>query len=223
MQVKDYLVKAEADGVKDTAAIRVAATLVPGVSAAREVPNRKGLFVGCSYPGSDAELPNCAEDAFKVKEHLCHKWGFINDEEHVKVLRDDKGKEKSTKRNIIEAIKWLVQEAQAGDSLLFYYSGHGTQTPNLSMKEKDGYDEAICPTDFNENGVIIDDDLHDLLVGSLPEGVRLTCMMDCCHSGTCMDLPFRWNPYMEKGDDKSSWKGLWQMDKAGILHSRCFF
>jgi len=216
-KVKDYLVQAEADGVKDTAAIRVAATLLPGVTA--EVAQRKGLFIGCSYPGSDAALPDCAQDAFKVKEQLCHKWGFINDEEHVKVLRDDEGKEKPTrptKRNIIEAIKWLVKEAKAGDSLLFYYSGHGTQTPNLSMKEKDGYDEAICPTDFKQNGIIIDDELHDLLVGPLPEGVRLTCMMDCCHSGTCMDLPFRWSPYMEKGDNKSLWKGLWQMDKAGI-------
>ena len=49
-QVEDYLVAPLADGVKDTAAIRVAATLLPeGIVGAPERPHgprRKALFVG---------------------------------------------------------------------------------------------------------------------------------------------------------------------------------
>jgi len=44
-------------------------------------------------------------------------------------------------------------------------------------EEDDGFDEAICPADFRAAGVIIDDDLHAIMVKGLPEGVRLTALM----------------------------------------------
>lgn len=57
--------------------------------------------------------------------------------------------------------------------------------------EDDGKDEAICPADFRVSGVIIDDVLHKYLVKKLPKGVRLTAIMDCCHSGTALlDLDY---------------------------------
>lgn len=47
-----------------------------------------------------------------------------------------------TKQNILNAVKWLVSDAKAGDSLWFSYSGHGTQVVDTDGDEDDGYDEA---------------------------------------------------------------------------------
>lgn len=51
-------------------------------------------------------------------------------------------------------------------------------------------DETICPVDFERVGQITDNELFDVLVMPLQSGVRLTAVMDCCHSGTGLDLPF---------------------------------
>ena len=51
-------------------------------------------------------------------------------------------------------------------------------------------DETICPIDFTRAGQITDNQIFSLLVEPLPSGVRLTAIMDCCHSGTGMDLPW---------------------------------
>eukprot|EP00438_Fugacium_kawagutii_P029134 Skav236421 [mRNA] locus=scaffold4816:19541:21465:- [translate_table: standard] len=58
--VDDYLVSAEVAGVKDTAAIRVATTLIPngvvGAPAREDGPRRKALFVGICYAGTESRL-----------------------------------------------------------------------------------------------------------------------------------------------------------------------
>lgn len=72
----------------------------------------------------------------------------------------------------------------------FHYSGHGGQTDDDGGDEDDGYDETIYPVDFEQAGVIVDDTMHEIMVGSLPPGCRLTAIMDCCHSGSALDLPY---------------------------------
>lgn len=57
--------------------------------------------------------------------------------------------------------------------------------------EEDGYDETLIPVDFLQQGQIRDDDLLRILVRPMKEGVTMTCLMDCCHSGTVLDLPYR--------------------------------
>ena len=36
-----------------------------------------------------------------------------------------------------------------------------------------------------------DDDVFKTLVGPMKRGVIMTCVYDCCHSGTILDLPFK--------------------------------
>merc|ERR1712146_390040 len=97
-----------------------------------------------------------------------------------------------TRENIIRAMHWLVEGAQEGDSLFFHYSGHGgTQKDDAQESdEADGQDETLIPVDYKTNGVIVDDEIHRILVAPLPRGVRITAITDCCHSGSIFDLPY---------------------------------
>jgi hypothetical protein len=73
-------------------------------------------------------------------------------------------------------------------------TGHGTKLRDDSGDEDDGYDEALVPLDYEEAGLLQDDDLFDILINQLPEGVYMLSLMDCCHSGTMLDLPYIFKP-----------------------------
>ena len=83
-----------------------------------------------------------------------------------------------------------MRSAKRGDCLFFHFSGHGGQVRDHSGDEADGYDETIVPCDYKRAGQITDDELFKILVKDLPEGCKLTAVMDCCHSGTGLDLPY---------------------------------
>lgn len=68
--------------------------------------------------------------------------------------------------------------------------GHGGKLRDDNGDEKDGYDETLVPLDYTSAGQIRDDDLYNMLVAGLKEGVYATFVMDCCHSGSVLDLPY---------------------------------
>jgi len=107
-------------------------------------------------------------------------------------LTDDERDARSqpTRKNILNAMRWLVKGAQKHDALFFHYSGHGGQTRDQDGDEVDGYDEVIFPLDYKSKGTITDDDMHDIMVHPLPPGCRLTSVFDSCHSGSVLDLPY---------------------------------
>jgi hypothetical protein len=90
----------------------------------------------------------------------------------------------ATRQGILGALFQMVTTASRGDILVFQYAGHGTHAPDEpgGDEDKDHEDEAICPVDFREGQLILDDDfarIWDLL----PDGVSLTIFFDSCHSG----------------------------------------
>ena len=94
-----------------------------------------------------------------------------------------------TKRNIRNALRWLVEGSRAGDSLVFHYAGHGTQVRDSDGDEVDGWDEALVPVDHEREGNIVDDELNAIIVRLLPRGATLHAITDACCSGTLLDLP----------------------------------
>jgi hypothetical protein len=87
-------------------------------------------------------------------------------------------------------MRWLVEGSKPGDSLVFYFCGHGSRVKDRNMDEVDGYDEAICPVDYEHEGMILDDEISATIVRPLPHGAKLHDVIDTCFSGTVLDLPF---------------------------------
>jgi hypothetical protein len=149
---------------------------------------RRALFVGINYFGQKGELRGCINDVKNISDFLTENY----DIDEFLVLTDDQKDPKSipTRANILNAFRWLREGAKAGDSLIFHYSGHGGSVKDLDGDEEDGMDETLCPVDYQKAGIILDDEVHAVLCRGLPRGVRLTSIMDCCHSESILDLPY---------------------------------
>jgi len=137
-----------------------------------------------------------------------------------------------TYANIIEGWRWLLSGSPAKDfgsvqsyrplpsksRLYFHYSGHGCQVEDrgartreerkvgITKDEGDGWDEALCPLDYETAGLIVDDIIRSQLAAKVPSGCVLNGVVDACHSGSAFDL--LWN-CVPRG------KGNWSLSKAG--------
>lgn len=151
---------------------------------------KKALCIGINYIGQRNELAGCINDAQNIRDFLIRQFGYNSDD--IVMLTDDQRDPRGipTGENIRRAMQWLVNGASENDSLFFHYSGHGGQTKDLDGDEDDGYDEVIYPVDFDQNGHIVDDEMHAVMVRPLPPGCRLTAIFDSCHSGSALDLPY---------------------------------
>lgn len=122
---------------------------------------------------ADQPLQGCVNDSNRWAQALTG-CGFT-----VRPLRDDQ----ATRQAMYDALRRLVDEARSGDELVFQYSGHGAQLPDVSGDEDEKFDEAFVPFDYRAGQMLIDDDVR-AITRALPEGATLTLFMDCCHSGT---------------------------------------
>lgn len=152
--------------------------------------SKLALIIGINYTGMQGELNGCINDTKKIINFLKNRCGYLD--KNIILLTDDTA-QKPTKSNIINAINSFVQKATKGNfkELWFSYSGHGTYTWNYGGdREADYKDEALVPIDYKESGLILDDYLNSNLVRLLPKDAKLFSIIDACHSGTSLDLPF---------------------------------
>jgi len=161
--------------------------IVPQESQGR----RRAVLIGINYEGQDGQLSGCHNDANNIKNFLIEKQGF--QEQDMLILLDDGRHQEPTKQNILTAFDRIVEYSRAGDVVFIHYSGHGGRVRDTSGDEADGYDETLIPLDFKSAGQILDDDLYEHLVTKVAEGVTVVVLMDCCHSGTALDLPYEIN------------------------------
>ncbi|XP_002526488.2 metacaspase-1 [Ricinus communis] len=183
---------------------------------------KKAVICGISYRFSRYELKGCINDAKCMRYLVINKFHFPEDSILMLTEEETDPYRIPTKHNLRMALYWLVQGCQPGDSLLFHYSGHGSRQINYTGDEVDGYDETLCPLDFESQGMIVDDEINETIVRPLPQGVKLHAIIDACHSGTVLDLPFlcRMNRNGQYAwEDHRPRSGMWKGTNGGEVIS----
>jgi len=144
---------------------------------------RKALLVGINdyapIGAGGPDLNGCVNDVRDMATTLRDLGIIPAVPASMRILTDGR----ATKDAIIKGLEWLIGGAKRGDVLIFYYSGHGSQMPDMTGEETDRRDETICPHDFATAGMIKDDDLRAIF-GKIASGVNLEAILDSCHSGS---------------------------------------
>ena len=144
--------------------------------------NNKALLVGINaYPNSNNNLRGCVNDIVDMEYFITSK-NKVYAKENIKTLTDSR----ATKKGILDHLNWLILGANAGDQILFHYSGHGAQMPSKGHTfEQDGLDEIICPYDFSVDDAgqtAFSDKEFAKIFATIPKGVHFVWISDSCHS-----------------------------------------
>lgn len=166
-------------------------------------PSLYALLVGVSqYPNQpSAQLNAPLDDVEKVIRYLKQDqvkshFGKVNVQKLCSPA--SAGAELPSKNNIVKGFTDFLGQAQAGDTVLFYYSGHGvreeTSIAAFQQEEVDGHIANITAYDFSINApnrgqALLSDKEIRYLIRQLAEDKKgqpkahVVTIFDCCHSG----------------------------------------
>lgn len=149
----------------------------------------KALLFGINYVGTESALRGCANDVMNMGQFLREFGGF----DDIQIYTDESDPSQVTGDAIYRHLERLARESAQGrvDRVWIHYSGHGGQVRDWSGDERDNMDECILPVDFAQRDVITDDSIKRILRMFHPD-TKVTCVFDCCHSGTICDLKYNY-------------------------------
>jgi len=158
---------------------------------------KEALILGVSdYMGTKYDLGGVKKDVPRM-ERLFRSWGF-----NVTVLKD------ADSMNL-ESYLANYAELKADDNFIFYYSGHGYHTKDISGDEADGEDEALVLSDGVQNKLFLDDALFGYLNAI---NAKKMVVLDSCHSGTAF----------KAFGDKPKPKSITDSEVSGIMKTKSF-
>jgi hypothetical protein len=150
------------------------------------VAEQRALLVGVGklgIPGND--LPSIELDLDRMHEML-NLMGF--EDRQIHTLQD----EAATSSNVVAEFNgWLKQGVQPNDRVVFYFSGHGSNIPDLRGDQDDNVSQVLVTHDVKRihdkagaslAGVLPDYRLSEMLA-ALPSR-NVLFIVDSCHSGT---------------------------------------
>lgn len=154
------------------------------------MPRNLALLVGVDrYPKlpEENQLRSCANDARLIAQVLRERFGFS--EEGLRLLVD----KDATQEAILAGLGDLAAQVREGDSVVFYFSGHGSQVPDAGGDEPGGMDQTIVPHDSGRgehpNRDVTDDVIYDWVLKVSAVTTNLTVIADTCFSGTIAREP----------------------------------
>lgn len=162
-------------------------------------PRSHALLVGVSQyaVSSWPPLPGVANDVALMRETLL-KRGFSSPD--IRILANgfqaDWITGAPTRESLISEFRRMRKIAQKGDLVVFYFAGHGSQTPawrgrGRAGEEPDGFDEIILMADagpwlaesHSVTNAILDDEIDQEFISALRgNGINTVAIFDTCHA-----------------------------------------
>lgn len=161
------------------------------------IAETRALLIGVSgYPSlpENRRLRGPANDVQLMREALLRAGVPASG---VRVLADGVhgSSDLPTHQAILAGMRTLADQAQPKDWVIVYFSGHGSQQPQLPEKhtylEPDGLDEIFLPYDIGQwdgskmavRGALVDDEIAVALQAITDKGARIWAIFDTCHAG----------------------------------------
>lgn len=157
-------------------------------------PRIRALLVGINIYddplGQAPALEGCVNDVESMAALLQARFGAAEDD--LLLLRDGDATLAAVtaafERHLIAAAEdWAhAGKPEPEPAWLFYFSGHGSQAPDRSGEEPDGWDETFVFSDSRSSQAR---DLRDFELGAWIARLsavsrNVTIVLDCCHSGS---------------------------------------
>ncbi|MBK8173311.1 MAG: pre-peptidase C-terminal domain-containing protein [Sandaracinaceae bacterium] len=165
-----------------------------------------GIFAGISdYPGTQNDLPECANDAVKMSQTLTQA-GLLDDAHQV-LLTDAE----ATPDALRQAFQRFAGQMRQEDIFIFFYSGHGGRNAgSQDAREIDGTDETI----FLYNGEIVDNEMGQMF-DSLHAGTSILSLDSCYSGGFAKDVITRTGRVGLFSSEEDVTSGVAQQFQAG--------
>jgi len=203
--------------LRATAVGILAAVLVAGAAAPAEAQTMRALIVGISDYETVSDLTFCDADAIDMRDMLAADpmWNPGN----ITLLVDYE----ATKAAIQYWMSYYASVTEAGDTFLFFFSGHGDYSIDVGPlldDEDDGMDEYLCPYDADGFGVdydtMISDDELAIWLWDIEATQRIVIIDSCFAGGMTKDAlgggkkggrpsriktPSRWKPLLPMAGD----------------------
>jgi hypothetical protein len=138
----------------------------------------KAVLVGINQYASQPPLAGCVNDVADIRKALLTHAAVAHD--RIEILTDAR----STKANVLRALREMVVALEPGDSGYFHYSGYGARMRSVCNGAPDGLGDVLCPHEFNWSvETSINNQEVRRVLGMLRLGARLVFSFDCGYSG----------------------------------------
>ena len=185
-------------------AAAIAAPAKPKVIRALFVGIDKYLYSTKNRPEADfGDLKGAVGDAGRIKIALQVAYGLDLDKQvagkcssqnAVSITLTDYC---ATRSAILGGLQKLIDVSAPGDTVIFYYAGHGSQIADDQVSDQaSGMNDTILPTDARKPNAeseaeILDRELRGYIDEAVAKGLRVVTIFDSCDSGTATrDLRF---------------------------------
>lgn len=178
--------------------------LVGKPTGQEELKNIYALFVGVdSYQFSRSQVPSAefddlrgaVGDAQRFKAALRDLYSLEFDDGAAGDCRSENALSTTlldgcaTREEILSALDERIENLEAGDTLLFYFAGHGSQyRDDVNFDQASGYNGTILPYDARNPdgspGEIFDIELRKRKDRATAKGLYFVSVFDSCNSGT---------------------------------------